>query len=62
MSDSPIDLDAFIQAGTALLCIPVCPEWRDSIRLHLEISFNLGGLVLAFPLPDEADPAPVFHP
>ena len=59
MNDSA-DLDAYIDAGTALLGIPVQPEWRHAIRLHLGISFNLGRVVLDFPLPDEADPAPVF--
>ena len=54
------DLDAYIAAGTALLGIPVLPEWRDAIRQHLAVSFDLASLVLDFPLPDEADPAPVF--
>lgn len=54
------DLDAYIDAGTALLGIPVRPEWRDAIRQHLAVSFDLAALVLDFPLPDEADPAPVF--
>jgi 1-carboxybiuret hydrolase subunit AtzG-like protein len=60
MNELPVDLDAYIDAGTALLGIAVQPEWRPAIRLHLGISFNLGQLVLNFPLLDEADPAPVF--
>ena len=56
----PADLDAYIDAGTALLGISVRPEWRDAVRQHLAISFDLGRVVLEFPLPDEADPAPVF--
>jgi hypothetical protein len=54
------DLDAYIAAGTALLGIPVRPEWREAIRQHLTASFDLARAVLDFPLPDEADPAPVF--
>jgi hypothetical protein len=54
------DLDAFITAGTALLHLPIQPAWRAAIRLHLEISMTLADIVLAFPLPDESDPAPVF--
>ncbi|HEY3848489.1 MAG TPA: DUF4089 domain-containing protein [Acetobacteraceae bacterium] len=54
------DLDAYIAAGTALLGIPVRPEWREAIRQHLTVSFDLARAVLDFPLPDEADPAPVF--
>ncbi len=54
------ELDGYIDAGTALLGIPMRPEWRDAVRQHLQVSFHLGRLVLDFPLPDEADPAPVF--
>lgn len=54
------DLDAFITAGTALLRLPVEPAWRAAIRLHLGISMTLAEMVLAFPLPTESDPAPVF--
>ena len=58
--NGPMDLDAYIAAGTRLLGIPVRPEWQDAIRQHLDVSFALGRVVLDFPLPDEADPAPVF--
>ncbi|HTW70951.1 MAG TPA: DUF4089 domain-containing protein [Acetobacteraceae bacterium] len=66
MSDLPedlhvLDLDAFIAAGTAMLGIPIRPEWQDAIRLHLGISLNLGRWLLDFPLPDDAEPAPVFR-
>jgi hypothetical protein len=55
------DLDGFIASGTQLLNIPVEPEWQPAIRMHLGISFSFAARVLEFPLPDEADPAPVFH-
>jgi hypothetical protein len=54
------ELDAYIAAGTALLGIPVRPEWHDAIRQHLGVSFEFARAVLDFSLPDEADPAPVF--
>ena len=60
MSDPAPDLAAYIAAGTAMLGIPVRPEWQDAIRTHLDFSLTVGRLVLAFPLPDEADPASVF--
>ena len=59
MSDTT-DLDTYIAAGTALLGIPIRPEWRGSIRQHLGVCFDHARTVLDFPLPDEADPAPVF--
>jgi hypothetical protein len=55
-------LDAFITAGTALLDLPIRPEWQAAIRMHLAISLTHAQAVLAFPLPDESDPAPVFVP
>jgi Protein of unknown function (DUF4089) len=58
MSD---DLDAWLDANAALLGIPVQPEWRDAIRLHLRLTRDLAGRVMEFPLSDEADPAPIFR-
>ena len=54
------DLDAYADAGTRLLGIPVAPEWRAAIRANLQVSLALGALVAAAHLPDEAEPAPVF--
>ncbi len=55
------DLDRLIDAGTALLGVPIAPEWRVSIRLHLAISLRHAAAVGGFDLPDEAEPAPVFR-
>jgi hypothetical protein len=55
------DLDAWLDANAALLGIPVQPEWRDAIRLHLRLTRDLAGRVMEFPLSDEADPAPIFR-
>ena len=55
------ELDAWIDAGTALLGIPIQPDWHAAIRLHLTITFGHAYAVLAFKLPDEAEPAPVFR-
>lgn len=54
-------LDAMIDAGMALLGIDVKPEWRQAVRMHLAISLGHSETVLAMPLPDELDPAPVFR-
>jgi hypothetical protein len=53
-------LDACITAGTALLDLPVRPEWREAVRMHLAISLTHARTVLEFPLLDDIDPAPVF--
>jgi len=55
-----LELDAFMDASAAALGIKIEPEWRDAVRGNLAVTFRLGALVLEFPLPDEAEPAPVF--
>jgi 1-carboxybiuret hydrolase subunit AtzG-like protein len=55
------DIDAWLDANAALLGIPVQPEWREGIRLHLRITRDLARRVMEFPLSDEADPAPIFR-
>jgi hypothetical protein len=55
------DLDAWLDANAALLGIPVAPEWRESVRLHLHITRHHAQRVMSFELPDEAEPAPVFR-
>ncbi len=57
----PDDVDKLIDAGTALLGIPIQPEWREAIRANLLVTLRLADTVDKFPLPDEADPAPVFR-
>ena len=54
------DLDAFAEAGARLLGLPLEDAWRAGVRANLRVSLTLGGLVDAFPLPDETEPAPVF--
>jgi hypothetical protein len=60
MSDTS-ELDALIDASAVLTGIEVRPEWRDSVRMHLDITLRHAATVLAFPLPDDTDPAPVFQ-
>ena len=55
-------LDAFADAGLALLGQPIDPAWRPGIRANLRVSLRLAALVTDFALPDEAEPAPVFAP
>jgi hypothetical protein len=57
----PDDVDKLIDAGTALLGIPIEPEWREAIRANLIVTLRLADTVDKFPLSDEADPAPVFQ-
>ena len=55
------ELAAWLDANAALLGIGVAPEWRDAVLLHLRITRDMAQQVLDFPLPDDAEPAPVFR-
>jgi len=55
------ELDAFIDASAALLGLTVQPDWRAPVRANLAVTLRMGALVMDLPLPDEAEPAPVFR-
>ena len=50
-----------VESGLRRLGITIAPEWLPAIRFHLDLSLAMGAMVAEFPLPDEADPAPVFR-
>jgi len=54
-------LDEFIAAAARALSLPVEPEWKPAIRANLQATLKHAALVDEFPLPDEAEPAPVFR-
>jgi 1-carboxybiuret hydrolase subunit AtzG-like len=55
------DLDEFIAASARVLALPADPAWYPTIRFNLEVIFRLAALVADYPLPDDAEPAPVFR-
>lgn len=52
--------DAYIDAASALLGIPLDPAWVAAVGANLTVLQSAAGLVAGFPLPDDAEPAPVF--
>jgi hypothetical protein len=54
-------LDALIAASAHALDLPVDPAWYPAVRFNLEVTQRFAALVAAFPLPDDAEPAPVFR-
>ena len=54
-------LDAFIEAGSALLSLPVDDAWRPAVRANLDLTLKLAAQFLDFPLSDDAEPGPVFR-
>jgi Protein of unknown function (DUF4089) len=53
--------DALVAASAQALGLTLDPAWRDGIAFNLGLILRLAALVDEFALPDEAEPAPVFH-
>jgi hypothetical protein len=53
--------DTWIASSAAMLGVPIDIAWLPSIRANVEVTFRLAKLVEDFPLPDEAEPAPVYE-
>jgi hypothetical protein len=53
-------LDQFIDATAGLLDLPIEPAWKNAVKGHLEVTLRLAASFAEFPLPDEAEPAPMF--
>ena len=54
-------IDALIAASAQALALPIEPAWRDAVRFHLQLILSHAARVEEFPLPDDSEPAPVFH-
>jgi hypothetical protein len=54
-------LDALVVSGTEALRLPLDPAWHGSVKFNLQLILRLGALVDEFPLPDDAEPGPVFY-
>jgi len=53
-------LDGFMATGARALGLRIDKAWMPAVRGHLQVTLRHGGLVAAFVLPDDAEPAPVF--
>jgi hypothetical protein len=53
-------LDDLIAAAADALALPIEPAWTPAIRFNLEVNLRLAASFADFPLPDDAEPAPVF--
>jgi hypothetical protein len=53
-------LDALIDASARALDLPLDPAWRPAIKTNLEVTLRMAATFADFPLPDDAEPAPVF--
>jgi hypothetical protein len=53
-------LDAFVVAAAHALALPVEPAWKGAVKANLAVTLALAASFADFPLPDDAEPAPVF--
>jgi hypothetical protein len=54
-------LDALVASSAEALRLPLDPAWHGSVKFNLGLILRLGALVDEFPLPDDAEPGPVFY-
>jgi hypothetical protein len=54
-------IDALAAASAQALGLTLDPAWHKSIALNLRLILRHASLVDEFALPDDAEPAPVFH-
>ena len=62
MTGTDFDPDAMIDAMAPLLALPLAQADRAVIATHLRIALAMAATVEAVPLPDAAEPLPVFRP
>jgi Protein of unknown function (DUF4089) len=53
-------LDSFVDAAARALDLEIEPAWKSAVKTNLEVTLALAALFADFPLPDDAEPAPVF--
>jgi hypothetical protein len=53
-------LDDFVDASADALGLKIEPVWRGAVKANLATTFALAALFADFPLPDDAEPAPIF--
>jgi hypothetical protein len=55
-----VDVKSYAVTMAKALDLPLTAAYAPQIEANLALAFRLVQLVLDFPLPDEAEPAPVF--
>jgi hypothetical protein len=53
--------DAMVAAAAQALGLPIDPAWQANVKFNLQLILRHAALVDEFPLPDDAEPAPVFR-
>lgn len=62
MSQDEFDADAIAESMRAYLDLPDEPAYRPGITFHLSSARGIAAGLLALPMEDDVEPAPVFKP
>ena len=54
-------IDALVMASAQALGLTLEPAWKPGVNFNLQLILRHAALVDEFPLPDDAEPAGVFH-
>jgi hypothetical protein len=54
-------IDALVTANAQALGLALDPAWHKSVAFNLRLILRHAALVDEFALPDDTEPAPVFH-
>ncbi|HEX4411215.1 MAG TPA: DUF4089 domain-containing protein [Xanthobacteraceae bacterium] len=57
----PDALDTLVKATAAALKLPLDPAWHGGVKFNLGLIMRMGALIDEFPLPDDAEPGPIFY-
>ena len=53
--------DALVEAAARALVLTIDPGWEAGVKFNLQLILRHAALVDEFPLPDDAEPAPIFY-
>jgi hypothetical protein len=56
----PDPIELLVDASAKALALPIEPRWRPAIKTNLDVILRQAALFADFPLPDDAEPAPIF--
>jgi hypothetical protein len=54
-------IDGLVAASAQALGLNIEPGWYGGVKFNLQLILRLGAMVDQFSLPDDSEPAPVFH-
>lgn len=61
MDAPPFDAEAWLATVAPALGLAIDPAYRPGVLTFLRLSADHAATVMAFDLPEEIEPAPVFH-